>query len=102
MKYTITRELLLNRAILDQQGRILINLILDLKKGQEITPLEVTEQFYRCRFYEWMTIDESTHVYVGNSTLVDIPKQIVQVTDDHYKLDIDKLNKPVTVVRNKR
>lgn len=102
MKYTITRDLLLNRTILDQQGRILINLMLDLKKGQEITPLEVTEHFYRCRFDSWMTIDESTHVYVGNSTLVDIPKQIVQVTDDHYKLDIDKLNKPVTVVRNER
>ena len=102
MKYTITRDLLLNQAIIDTKGRVLINLMLDLKKGQEITPLEVTEHFYRCRFYEWMTIDDKTHIYVGNGSLIDIPKQIVQVTDDHYKLDIDKLNKPVTIVRNKR
>ncbi len=78
-RYFITRDLLLNRAILDQQGRVLINLMLDLKKGLEVHPLEVTEYFYRCQFSEWMTIDEKTHVYVGNSALVDIPKQIVKV-----------------------
>ena len=78
-RYFITRDLMLNRAILDQQGRILINLMLDLKKGQEVHPLKATEYFYECQFSEWMTIDEKTHVYVGNSALVDIPKQIVKI-----------------------
>lgn len=94
-RYLINRDVLLSRQIISTRGDILINIMLDLKAGKQIKPVEITDHFYKCRFDSWMTIDESTHVYVGNSTLVDIPKQLVKVEwyEDGTKSTLTKFGK---------